>query len=223
MVAQLLSHGRTVGELRGVEAGDVAGEVEVLLGPLANRGQPRTEQVRDDVVGLTDEDRPVAHPRVALDLLDHLAVVVGGHACLSFASGRHRQPPDEVGHPGERCALQLRVLMPEVVGVPCLVADDEVVVPVLDDIVKHMEVGDEDLVHSSPCLEAVQVVLGRLFLDVGRLTGEPRRRRMDTLAAGIEHGGDRVLGEPVDLYVGVQGTQLARDRHVAQSVSEADR
>ena len=50
---------------------------------------------------------------------------------MSAASGvtavGHRQPADEVGHPGEGEALQLRVLVQEVVDVPCLVADHEVV------------------------------------------------------------------------------------------------
>ena len=45
---------------RRIETGDVAGEVEVLLGPLADRGQLGPKPVGDDVVGIADEDRPVA-------------------------------------------------------------------------------------------------------------------------------------------------------------------
>ena len=48
-------------------------------------------------------------------------------------------------------------------------------------------------------------------------------RRVDVLAAGLEHARDRVLRQPVDLQVGVQRAQLARDRDVAPRVAEADR
>ena len=41
-----------------------------------------------------------------------------------------------------------------------------------------------------------------------------RARRMDPLAARLEHAGDRVLGQPVDLEVRVQLAQLVGDRHV---------
>ena len=48
-------------------------------------------------------------------------------------------------------------------------------------------------------------------------------RRMDALAARLEHGGDRVLREPVDLEVGVELAQLVGDRRVALRVAKADR
>ena len=114
-------------ERRRVEAGHVAAERVVALGPVADRRQPRAEVVGHDVVGVADEDRPVADPREALDVLDHLGVVVGGQERLALAARRHRQPADEVGHPGERRPLELRVLVQEVVDVPRLVADHEVV------------------------------------------------------------------------------------------------
>ena len=72
-------------------------------------------------------------------------------------------------------------------------------------------------------LEAVQVVLGRLALDVARLVREQRARGVDALAARLEHRGDRVLREPVDLEVGVQPAQLVGDRDVAPRVAEPDR
>ena len=62
----------------GSKPGDVAGEVEVLLRPVADQRQVRPERVGDDVVGVADEDRAVAHAREARDVLDHLGVVVGG-------------------------------------------------------------------------------------------------------------------------------------------------
>ena len=62
-----------------------------------------------------------------------------------------------------------------------------------------------------------------LVLDVGRLVGQPRRRRVHPLAASLEHPGDRVLGEPVDLQVGVVRAQLGGDGDVAPGVAEPDR
>ena len=50
-------------------------------------------------------------------------------------------------------------------------------------------------------VEAVQVVLGRLGLDVPGLVRQLGARRMDPLAARLQHLGHRVLGEPVDLQV----------------------
>jgi hypothetical protein len=69
----------------------------------------------------------------------------------------------------------------------------------------------------------VQVVLGRLGLDVPRLVREQRAGRVDALAAALEYRGDGVLREPVDLEVAVQEAQLIRDRHVPTSVAEPDR
>src|SRR5690348_17092810 len=46
---------------------------------------------------------------------------------------------------------------------------------------------------------------------------------VDPLALGLEHAGDRVLGEPVDLQVGMQAAELSGDRSVALRVAEADR
>ena len=208
LAAELLA---TLDERRRVEPGDVAAERVVALRPVADRRQPRPEVVGHDVVRVADEDRPVAEPREALDVLDHLGVVVGGQERLALAAGRHRQPADEIGHPGERGPLELRVLVEEVVDVPRLVADDEVVLAALDRVVEDHEVGDEDLVHPADRLERVEVVLGRLGRDVRRFRGELRAQRVDPLAARLEHGGDRVLGEPVDLEVRV-GASGARRR-----------
>src|SRR5579875_3971798 len=46
---------------------------------------------------------------------------------------------------------------------------------------------------------------------------------MDGLATPREQRADGWLGEPVDLEVGDQLAQLARDRHVAPGVAKADR
>ena len=180
LAAELLA---ALDERRRVEAGHVAAERVVALGPVADGRQSRAEVVGHDVVGVADEDRPVADPREALDVLDHLGVVVGGEERLALAARGHRQPADEVGHPGERRPLELRVLVQEVVDVPRLVADHEVVLALLDRVVEHHEVRDEDLVHPPDRLERVEVVLGRLAGDVGRLRRELGAQRVDPLAA----------------------------------------
>ena len=131
----------------------------MLLGPVANRRQLGAEAVGDDVVGVADEDGTVTDPREAGDVLDHLGVVVGGQEGLVLAAVGHREEPDEVGEPHVLAPFQLGVLVPEVVDVPRLVADDEVVQPFLDDLLEHHEVGDQDLVHAAQRLEAVEVVL----------------------------------------------------------------
>ena len=195
----------------------------MLLRPVADPRQAVPERVRDDVVGIADEDGPVADPGEAGDVLDHLGVVVGGQERLVLAAVLERQPADEVGQPDVRGRLQLRVLVQEVVDLPGLVADPEVVVLLARDVEEEHEVGDEDLVHPPDRLEGVQVVLGRLALDVRRLVREQRARRVDPLALGLEHCGDRMLREPVDLEIGMQLPQLLRDRDVAACVPEPDR
>ena len=113
--------------------------------------------------------------------------------------------------------------MQEVVDVPRLVADHEVVVGLVDHVVEDHEVVHEDLVHAPDRLERVQVVIGRLVLDVGGLVREPGGCRVDSFAGIRQHSRDGMLREPVDLQVGVERAQLLRDRDVASRVAEADR
>src|SRR5262245_29161871 len=87
-VAQLSAERLAVGELARIEAGDVAAEVIMLLGPGADVGQILTKAFRHNVVGVADEDGSVAQPWTALDLLDHLGVVVGGEERLVRAAVR---------------------------------------------------------------------------------------------------------------------------------------
>ena len=140
-----------------------------------------------------------------------------------LAAVLHRQPADEVRQPDVRGRLQLRVLVQEVVDLPGLVADPEVVVLLAHEVEEEHEVRDEDLVHPPDRLEGMQVVLGRLALDVPRLVREQRARRMDPLPLRLEHRRHRMLGEPVDLEVRVQFPQLLGDRDVAAGVPEPDR
>jgi len=220
LLAQLLS---TLQQRCRIKPGYVPTEGEVAFRPVTDRRQTGAEVVGHDVVGFADEDRSVPKARETLDMFDHLGVVVGGQKRLAFATRRHRQPSDEVGHPRERRALQLRVLVEEMVDVPRLVADHEVVLAGLDDIVEDHEVRDEDLVHAADGLEGVQVVLGRFGRDVRGLRGELCAHGVDPLAVRLQDGGDRMLCEPVDLDVGAELAQLVRDGDVALGVAEADR
>ncbi len=86
-----------------------------------------------------------------------------------------------------------------------------------------MKFEKQDLVHPPDRLEAVQVVLGGLALDVAGLVREVGARRVDSLAPLLQHRRDGALGEPVDLQVGVELAQLVGDRRVSLRVAEADR
>ncbi len=112
--------------------------------------------------------------------------------------------------------------MQEVVDVPRLVPDHQVVVLVADQLVEHHEVVDQDRIHPADGLEGVQVVLVGLVVDVGHLAGQPPGRRVHVLAGGLEHPRHRGLGQPVDLQVLVADAQLVRDRHVPSGVAQAD-
>ena len=52
--------------------------------------------------------------------------------------------------------------------------------------------------------------------------GQPTTGRVDAFALGVEHGGDRVLGQPVDLQLGPQLLEFLGDGHVPAGVTEAD-
>ena len=156
-------------------------------------------------------------------MLDHLGVVVRGQERLVLPAVSHRQPADEVGQPRIGRSLAFRILVEVIVHIPGFVANPQVVLVGLHQIMEDHEVRDEDLVHPPPGLKAVQVVLGRLGLDVVRLVGEVLAGGMDALALGLEHPGHGVLSQPVDLEVRMQLAQLPGDRHVALGVSEPDR
>ena len=179
-VAELCPQGVAVqAGSRSVVTRDVAREREMLLRPLADVREIRTETVRHDVAGGADEDRPIANAWIALDLLEHLGVVVSGEEGLALVSLGEREEPDEVGEPGVSRAFAFRVLVEEVVDLPRLVADPEVVGLPLDDVVEEHEVRQQDLVHPTVRLEDVQLVPVRLGVDVRRLAGELRTRGMD--------------------------------------------
>ena len=113
--------------------------------------------------------------------------------------------------------------MQVVVELPGFVADPQVVVLLAGQVVEDHEVGQQDLIHPPDGLEAVQVVFGRLGLDVPGLTGQVCAGRVNALTMRLQHPGDRMLGEPVDLQAGMQLAQLGGDRHIPLGVTEADR
>jgi hypothetical protein len=119
--------------------------------------------------------------------------------------------------------FQLGVLVPEVVDVPGFVPDDQVVQPLLHDLLEHHEVGHQDLVHPSERLEAVQVVLAGLRRDVGRLVGQPGAGGVDALALGLEDARHGMLGQPVDLQLRAESLQLLDHGDVAAGMAEPDR
>jgi hypothetical protein len=156
-------------------------------------------------------------------VLDHLRVVVGGEVRLPLAAVGERHEADEVGEPGERRALEVGVLVQEVVDVPRLVADDEVVLALLNDLAEDHEVVDQDLVHVPERLERVQVVLAAGLLEVAGLVRQRGRSRVHLLAVPSQERVDGGLGEPVQLQVRPALAQRAGDTEVATGVPQPDR
>ena len=165
-IAQLMPQPCAVGEISRIEPGDVAGERVMLPRPIPDQRQFRPERIRNDVGLIADEDRPITQPREPGNVLDHLRVVIGGQERLMITAIRHRQPADEVGHPHVRGAFLLRILMQVVIQLPGLITDPQVVRLITDKIMKDHEIGQQDLIHATDRLEAVQVVLSRLGLDM---------------------------------------------------------
>ncbi len=85
-IAELFAQARALPEGLRMLADDIAGEIEMLRHPVAHRRQILAERQRHDVLGRADEDRPVAHAGMPLDVLDHLGVVVGGQERLVRAA-----------------------------------------------------------------------------------------------------------------------------------------
>ena len=60
-VAELVPEPGPIGKVGRVEAGDVAGEGEVLTRPVADQWKVGSERAGHDVVRVTDEDRLIAY------------------------------------------------------------------------------------------------------------------------------------------------------------------
>ena len=126
----------------------------------------------------------------------------------------HREPADEVGEPAVREPFEFGVFVQVVVDVPGLVADHEVVVATVHDVVEDHEVGQEDLVHVPPGLEAVQVVLAAFRFEVRRLVGEMLARRVDISPARSR---TRVTGSCASHSISSPGCNLRSSRATARS------
>ena len=114
------------------------------------------------------------------------------------------------------------MLVPEMIDVPGLIGDHDVVVAILDDLLKQHEVGDHDLVHAAQRLEYMQIVLASFVLDVRGFADEQAARRMHALPRRLKQSSDRVLCEPVDLELWAQSSKLTGNSQVAARVSESD-
>ena len=159
----------------------------------------------------------------ALDVLDHLRVVVGGEERFVPSPIGHGQPADKVRQPDVGGAFLLGVLMEVVVQLPGLVTNPEVVLLVVHHIMEEHVVRDEDLVHAPPGLEAVQVVLGGLALDMPRFAYQQRAGRVDALAAGLQHSGHRMLRQPIDFQIGTEPAQFTGNGCVAVRMPQTNR
>src|SRR6185295_17602853 len=112
-IAKLRSQRSAVSERRWVEACHVTWKAVVAFGPGSDLGQTGAEAIRHDVRRLAHEQRAVANARKALDLLDHLRVVVGRERSLVGTSVGHRQPADEIREPNVGRSLLFGVLVQE--------------------------------------------------------------------------------------------------------------
>src|SRR5262249_24179140 len=95
--AEVVPQLRAIRDVDRVDPRDVTRELVMPLGPFAYCRQLGTEGVRDDILRIADEHRPVAHPRESLDVLDHVRVVVRGSPdSRSSASGIGSMPTKSV-------------------------------------------------------------------------------------------------------------------------------
>ena len=87
------------------------------------------------------------------------------------------------------------MLVEEQVDLPGLVAHDEVVGLLVDEVGEHAEVVDQERVHPAERFEHVQVVLAGLAFQEGGFAGEVSHYGVDVLAAPCEEPGDGILGD----------------------------
>ena len=186
-------------------------------------GSPGPKRPGDDVGRLADEDRAVAHVRTALDLPDHLGVVVGRQECLPLTALRERQVAHEVGQPRVRRRLELGILVQEVVDLPRLVADPDVVPPLARDVVEEHEVREQDLVHPAQGVEDRQVGARRPPTRCARTRPRARRSQDESARREPRAGPSSAAARASRSRGRAQPTQLARDREVAAGVPEPDR
>ena len=224
LVAEFCAQRRAIRELRRIEPRDVAGKIEMRVrSNRAMSGQIGAERAGNDVVGVADEDRAVAQPRIARDLLDHLRVVVGREKRFAVAAVGHGDPADEIGHPDVRRAFLFGVLVQEIVELPGFVADPEIVRLVAHDVVEDHEVVRPG---SRPCAASPGTRAGRARPIRSRCAALARQKaagRVDALAFAPR--ARAVTGSCASQSISRSGcrlAQFARDRDVALRVAQAD-
>ena len=223
-VAELRPQGGAVAQGAGIEVEGVAGEAEVLPRPLPHVREIGAELAIEHVLLVADQDRQVAHVGMEAQVVDVLRVLLpaadelGGGPVLP-----HRQQADEVGEEGVGRPLEIGILVEEVVEVPPLVADPQVVALALDHVGEGHEVRGHDLVHVPQRVERVELVIGGPALEVPGLVLEQARGRVQALAPVLDDAVGRIAGEEVDDDVGIERPQPPGDREVALDVPEPDR
>ena len=196
----------------------------MLARPLPHVRQVRPELAVEDVVFIADHDGQVAHVGVQAQVVDVLGVLVPGapelHRALVVP---HGQDADEVGEEDVGRALELRVLVQEVVEVPALVPHPEVVVLALHDVREGHEVGRHDLVHVPQRVLGVQLVVAGPRLEVPALVVEQPAGGVQARAPGLHDPVGGGGGQEIDGGVGVDLLQPSRDGEVPLDVAETDR
>src|SRR5215510_4227334 len=222
-VAQLRAQGGTVGEGPRIEVKGVAGEAEVLPRPLPHVREVGAELAIEHVLLVSHHDGQVAHVGMEAEMVDVLRVLLpttdelGRRAVLP-----HGEHADEVGEEGVARPLEIRILVEEVVEVPALVADPEIVALALHHVGEGHEVRCEDLVHVPQRIEGVELMIGRPALEVLALVLEEARRRVQPLPPMPDDAVGGVRGEEVDDDLGMPLPEPPGDGEIALDVPEPD-
>src|SRR5437870_6968515 len=96
----------------------------MLVGPLANDGQPWTKRFLHHIFRITDENGRITQVGETCDVLYIVSVAVGAQKGLALIS-LDWQAPHEVGQEYKGLPLQLGVFVIVVVDIPCLVSDED--------------------------------------------------------------------------------------------------
>src|SRR5215467_12086030 len=223
-VAQLRAQGGAVGEGPRVEVEGVPGEAEVLPRPLPHVREVGAELAIEHVLLVAHQEGQVAHVGMEAKVVDVLRVLLptadelGRRAVLP-----HGEHADEVGEEGVGCPLEIRILVEEVVEIPALVADPEIVALALHHVGEGHEVRREDLVHVPQRVEGVELVIGRPALEVLALVLEEARSGMQPFPPVADDAVGGVGGEEVDDDLGMPLAEPPGDGEIALDVPEPDR
>src|ERR1700722_8311699 len=221
-VSQRLPQVLTRAKTPRVLANDITCEIKVLGYPLAHIRQILPERPRNHVVRSANENGAITNAGVALDMFDHLGIVIAGQESLVFAARGHWKEADEIGEPCKRRFLQLGMLVPIMVNVPSFVSDNEVIRTSIDCILEDHEIMNEHLIHSADRLERVKIMLARFKLDVPGLPRQPGAERVNFFGVRLKQTGHRILSQPFDLQIRMQLSQFPGDRDVSAAMTQTN-